>query len=122
MTNWWGFVLTGILAGIASGLFGIGGGLVIIPILVFMFGMDQHQANGTSLVALLLPVGALAVWNYWQAGKINQTHVAAGLWVALGIALGAYLGSHLAIGINPVTLRRAFAACMVVAAAKMAMA
>ena len=71
MTSAWGFVVTGVAAGIASGLFGIGGGLVIIPVLVFIFGMDQHAANGTSLVALLLPVGAFAVWNYWQAGKIN---------------------------------------------------
>lgn len=120
MTSAWGFVVTGVAAGVASGLFGIGGGLVIIPVLVFIFGMDQHAANGTSLVALLLPVGAFAVWNYWQAGKINYSHLHAGLWLALGLAVGAYLGSHLAIGLSPQTLRRIFAVFMVLAAAKMA--
>jgi uncharacterized membrane protein YfcA len=120
MAMWWGYILTGILAGIASGLFGIGGGLVIIPILIFVFGMDQHAANGTSLVALLLPVGAFAVWNYWHAGKINQSHLQAGLWVALGMAAGAYLGSKFAVGLNPQTLRRIFAIFMILAAGKIA--
>jgi uncharacterized membrane protein YfcA len=120
MAMWWGFLATGLLAGVASGLFGIGGGLVIIPMLVFVFGMDQHAANGTSLVALLLPVGAFAVWNYWQAGKIGQDHLQAGLWVALGIAIGAHIGSQIAVGLDPVMLRRIFAVCMVLAAGKMA--
>jgi len=119
--HWWPFLLTGVIAGIASGMFGIGGGLVIIPILVFAFGMDQHAASGTSLVALLLPVGAFAVWNYWQAGKIHAEHLRAGVWLALGLAVGAYGGSKLAIGLDPLTLRRIFSGFMVIAAVRMAM-
>lgn len=117
---WWAFLATGVGAGIASGLFGIGGGLIIIPVLVFVFGMDHHAANGTSLVALLLPVGALAVWNYWRAGKIGMEHIQSGLWLALGLALGAFVGSKLAVGMSPHTLRRVFAVFMALAAARMA--
>ena len=120
MHMWWAFLVTGFVAGIASGMFGIGGGLVIIPVLIFLFGMDQHAANGTSLVALLLPVGALAVWNYWQAGKINVTHIQAGLWVAAGLAIGSYFGSEYAIGLNAVTLRRVFAGFLILAAGRLA--
>ena len=69
MPIWWMFVVTGFLAGIASGMFGIGGGIIIVPVLVLGFKMEQQVASGTSLIALLLPVGAFAVWNYWQAGK-----------------------------------------------------
>jgi len=116
---WWTFLLTGMIAGVASGLFGIGGGLVIMPILIFGLRMDQHAAVGTSLIALLLPVGFLAVWNFWQAGKITSEHLRGGLWIALGLALGAYLGSHLAISMNPQTLRRAFGLFLLIAAGRM---
>ncbi len=118
-STWWAFLTTGIIAGIASGLFGIGGGLVIMPILVFALRMDQHAAVGTSLIALLLPVGIFAVWNFWQAGKITTEHLRGGLWIALGIAAGAYFGSHLAIAMNPVVLRRAFGVFLLVAAGRM---
>lgn len=120
MASWWGFVLTGLVAGIASGMFGIGGGLIIIPVLVFAFGMDQHAANGTSLVALLLPVGAFAVWNYYDAGKIGVEHIKSGLWLAFGLAVGAYFGSQIAVAISPLVLRRIFAVFMILAAGRMA--
>lgn len=120
MPMWWAFLVTGIVAGIASGMFGIGGGLVIIPVLVFIFKMDQHAANGTSLVALLLPVGGLAVWKYWQAGKITSEHFGSGLWLALGLFFGALLGSHIAIGMSPQVLRKVFAVFMILAAGRMA--
>ena len=112
--------MTGVVAGVASGLFGIGGGLIIVPALVFVFGMDQQAASGTSLVALLLPVGALGVWNYWQAGKINAWHLQSGLIVAVGLTAGAYFGSKLALDISPILLRRLFAGFMVLAAIRMA--
>ena len=116
---WWAFLITGIVAGIASGLFGIGGGLVIMPILVFALRMDQHAAVGTSLIALLLPVGIFAVWNFWQAGKITADHLRGGLWIALGLAAGAYFGSHLTIAMNPQMLRRAFGLFLLIAAGRM---
>ena len=121
MPSWWAFVVTGLVAGIASGMFGIGGGLIIIPVLVLGFKMDQHAASGTSLVALLLPVGAFAVWNYWQAGKIGTDHFYSGLWLALGIAIGAFFGSKIAMGMSPATLRKIFAGFMVLAAGRMAL-
>jgi uncharacterized membrane protein YfcA len=118
LAGWWPYILTGIAAGIASGLFGIGGGLVIIPMLIYLVGMDQHAANGTSLVALLLPVGAFAVWNYWTSGKIQIQNVKAGLWIGLGIAAGSYLGSKIAIGIEASLLRKIFAGFMAIAAVR----
>lgn len=120
MPIWWMFVVTGFLAGIASGMFGIGGGIIIVPVLVLGFKMEQQVASGTSLIALLLPVGAFAVWNYWQAGKIGAEHFSGGLWLAVGIAAGAFFGSNIAIGLNPETLRKIFAGFMVVAAGRMA--
>lgn len=114
-----GFIATGLVAGIASGMFGIGGGLIIMPILIFALRMDYLVAVGTSLIALLLPVGFLAVWNYWQAGKITADHIRGGLWIALGLAVGAYFGSHIAMVMNPVILRRVFAVFLMLAAGRM---
>ncbi len=119
--QWFWFVCTGIAAGVASGLFGIGGGIIIVPILVFGFGYTQIAASGTSLVALLLPVGAFAVWNYWRAQKITGDHINGGLLIGLGIAIGAVLGSQLAIDMNQDTLRRCFAIFLVLVAVKMLM-
>jgi uncharacterized protein len=120
MPLWLAFLITGFIAGIASGMFGIGGGLIIIPILIFVFKMDQLAANGTSLVALLLPVGGFAVWNYWQSGKINSSHFQSGLWVALGLTIGAFFGSQIAIGLSPQLLRKIFAGFLLFAAARIA--
>ena len=114
--------MTGVLAGVASGLFGIGGGLIIVPMLVFAFGMDQHAASGTSLVALVLPVGAFAVWNYWQAGKITSSHLAAGLILGAGLAVGGYVGSKVAVDVDPLVLRRLFAGFMIIAAVRLLIA
>jgi len=122
MTNaWWAFLTTGLIAGVASGLFGIGGGLVIMPILIFALRMEPHAAVGTSLTALLLPVGIMAVWNYWQAGKITPEHLRGGLWIAFGLAFGAYLGSKLALTMSPDLLRRSFGLFLLLAAGRMLM-
>ena len=61
-----GYIILGIAAGVLSGFLGIGGGVIIIPVLVYMFGLTQHQAQGTSLAALLPPIGLLAFLKYWQ--------------------------------------------------------
>lgn len=117
--SWIGLVGTGIIAGVAAGLFGVGGGILIVPALIFGFGYTQHQANGTSLVALLLPVGAFAVWNYWKSQKIAAEHIHAGLIIGLGIAAGALLGSQIAVGLSEETLRKTFGVFLVVVAAKL---
>ena len=71
-----GLVLVGALAGVFAGMFGIGGGLIIVPALAVLYGMKQHEAVGTSLGALLLPVGALSAWVYWKNGKLNVKYSA----------------------------------------------
>jgi len=107
------FLAIGLVAGVLSGLFGIGGGVVIVPALVLLGGMKPETATGTSLAALLLPVGALGAWHYHQHGFV-QIRVA--LWIALGLTLGAWLGSHLAVKLPAPDLQRAFALFLVVVA------
>jgi hypothetical protein len=101
--------LIGVTAGILAGLFGIGGGVLIVPALVLLLGMPQHTATGTSLVALLLPVGILGVWSYYRAGNITSEHITFGLIVAIGLFAGTYLGSQIALEISNETLRKIFA-------------
>lgn len=104
-----GFILTGLVTGVFSGVLGIGGGVVLIQILVLVFGFTQLAANGTSLVALLLPVGALGAWEYYKAGKISLDHVRFGLLIACGILVGTYLGAKLAVHLPEDTVRKVFA-------------
>lgn len=111
-------LLVGLVAGISSGFFGIGGGIVLIPLLVFVFGFSQQTANGTSLVALLLPVGLLGALAYYHAGKISLEHVKSGLVIALGIFLGTYFGARFAVSLSDAVLRRAFAIFLVVIAVR----
>ena len=113
------YLISGVLAGIFSGLFGIGGGIILIPILMFLFKLPQATANGTSLVALLLPVGILAVWQYYKAGKIGPENIKAGLLIAVGLFIGAYFGARLAIFLPPQLLKKAFAVFLVAVAIRM---
>ncbi|HLE36153.1 MAG TPA: sulfite exporter TauE/SafE family protein [Candidatus Acidoferrales bacterium] len=92
--------------GVLSGLFGIGGGVVLVPLLVLLFGFEQHEAQGTSLVALVPPTGLLAFLNYAQAGKVDWT---VGLLLMPGVFLGGILGSQLAQRLTPQRMRRVFA-------------
>jgi hypothetical protein len=106
----------GLAAGVLSGVFGIGGGVVVVPGLVLLLGYGQKTATGTSLLALLLPVGALAVASYAREGHVN---VRVGLFVAIGIFSGALLGARLALGQPDATLRRGFAVLLAVIAVRM---
>ncbi len=110
------FVLIGLGAGVLSGLFGIGGGLVIVPALMLVAGMAPVVATGTSLGALLLPVGILGAWEYWRNGHLE---VRAALLVALGLFVGAYFGARLAQGLPALTMKRLFAAFLVVVAVRL---
>ena len=109
------FVVIGLLAGVLSGLFGIGGGVVIVPALIFFAKLQPVAATGTSLAALLLPVGALGAYEYYRKGHLE---IGAALWVALGLFFGAWVGAKLAQELSPVQLRRAFALFLVVVAGK----
>ena len=106
--------LIGFSAGILAGLFGIGGGIIIVPALVFIIGMPQHVATGTSLVALLLPVGVLGVWNYYQSGTITIEHIKFGLIVAVGLFVGTFFGSKISLDLSRETLQKAFAVFLIV--------
>lgn len=110
------FIAIGFFSGILSGLFGIGGGVAIVPALIFLARLTPITATGTSLVALLLPVGALGAWEYYKKGHLN---VPAALFVAIGLFIGAWIGARLAQHITPIQLKRAFAVFRVLAAGRM---
>ncbi len=110
------YILIGVTAGILSGMFGVGGGILIVPALVFFIGMTQHQAQGTSLGLMLLPIGILAAYNYYKAGDLN---IKAGLIIALAFVVGGYFGSKIALNINDVLLKRIFGVLMLAVALRM---
>ncbi len=109
-------VLIGVSSGILSGFVGVGGGIIIVPSLVFLLGMTQHQAQGTSLFILLLPVGVLAVWNYMKAGHINWTY---GIIVALTFVVGGYIGSRLSLKMSPHSVKYMFGIIMILISLKL---
>lgn len=106
-------LLIGAAAGILSGFFGIGGGVVVVPALVLLLGLSQIQATATSLAALLLPVGILGVLNYYRVGVVNLP--VAGL-LALGLLVGTYFGSRTALTLPEAVLRRGFAILLILIA------
>lgn len=109
-------VLVGLAAGVLAGLFGIGGGVVIVPALVYFAAMPIKTATGTSLGALLLPVGLLGAMAYWKAGHIDMR---ASLIVAFGLFFGALIGARLALTLQSGMLQRAFAVFLVAVAIRM---
>lgn len=106
----------GLLAGIASGFVGIGGGMIIVPALVFGLGLNQHMAQGTSLAMMIPPIGILAVMSYYKAGQIQLEY--AGI-LALTFILGAWMGSKWALRINPSIVRLIFGMFMLFAAGRL---
>jgi uncharacterized protein len=92
--------------GVCSGLFGVGGGVLLVPLLVLLFAYDQHTAQGTSLIALVPPVGLLAFMNYSRAHEVSWT---VGLLIMPGVFIGGLLGSRLAQKLSPRRMRRVFA-------------
>ena len=99
-------VMIGLLAGILSGLVGVGGGIIVVPALVLFLGYSQQAAQGTSLGLLLLPVGILAVINYYNKGHIDVKVVAV---MSVAFILGGWLGSKLALQLSQELLRKIFA-------------
>jgi hypothetical protein len=111
-----GLMAVGVVAGVAAGMFGIGGGLIIVPALVLLYGMTQHSAVGTSLGAILLPVGALGAWVYWKNGNLNVRY---SLLIAAGLLVGAFLGAKLVEPVSDLTLRRLFGGFLLLISIKM---
>ena len=100
----------GLFAGVLSGMFGIGGGIVIVPALILLAGFAPARATGTSLGALLLPVGLLGAMQYWKKGDVDMRASAI---LALGLLIGALFGAKIGLAMSPRTMRRAFAVLLV---------
>ena len=111
-----GLLAVGVLAGVFAGMFGIGGGLIIVPALVFFYGLSQHAAVGTSLGALLLPVGALSAWVYWKNGNLNVGYSAL---IAAGLLPRRLLRRPAREPVSDITLRRLFAGFLFVVSIRM---
>tara|TARA_B100000809_G_scaffold96615_1_gene95191 strand:- start:7697 stop:8071 length:375 start_codon:yes stop_codon:yes gene_type:complete len=110
-------VAIGLFAGIAGGMIGIGGGLVIVPCLVYFLGLSQFEAQGTSVATLLLPIGVLAAYNYNQAEVINWKYA---LIIALTFIVGGYIGSKLTLSfLSESTVKKMFGVIMLIGAIKM---
>jgi uncharacterized protein len=109
-------VLIGLFAGMLSGLIGVGGGIIIVPALVFFLGFTQHEAQGTSLGLLLLPVGILAVANYYKEGFVDIKVVAI---MCAAFVIGGWLGSKLSLALPADTVKRIFAIILFYTAFKM---
>jgi uncharacterized protein len=110
------YILLGLAAGILSGLVGIGGGILIVPALVLLFGFSQQQAQGTTLALLVLPIGILAAWTYYTHGFVDIK--VAGL-IAVGFIVGSLLGARVATGISNEILEKAFGIFLVLIGLKM---
>jgi uncharacterized membrane protein YfcA len=106
----------GLMAGILSGMVGVGGGIIIVPALVYFMTMNQHQAQGTSLAVLLLPVGIFAVYNYYKAGYVDFK---ATLIIASTFLIGGFIGSKIAIAIDQNTVKKIFGVVLLLVAFKM---
>ena len=106
-------LLLGGCAGVLSGMFGIGGGLVIVPVLIVIWNLDPKTAVGTSLFALLLPTGLLGVLEYWRRGELRFVP---GLLIAFGIFCGAYLGARITGSMSASTMKRVYAVFLIAVA------
>lgn len=109
-------VLIGLTAGILGGLVGIGGGIIIVPALVYFIGFSQKTAQGTSLGLIMLPVGILGVLHYYKQGHIDFRVVGI---LAVGFLAGSYFGSKVALNLPDETVKKIFAAILIVVAVKM---
>ncbi|MEX0995608.1 MAG: sulfite exporter TauE/SafE family protein [Flavobacteriaceae bacterium] len=109
-------VIIGLLAGMFSGLLGVGGGVIMIPMMVFALGFSQHEAQGTSLAVLAVPVTLIAAYNYYEAGHVNWKYAAV---IAVTFVVGAYFGSKLAISIDQTLLKKIFGIVLIIVALRL---
>ena len=109
-------IIIGLLAGILSGLVGVGGGIIMVPLLVLLVGFSQHQAQGTSLTVLLVPVTAVAVFNYYKEGYVNWKYA---MVIAVFFVVGSFFGSKLAVDLDQKMLKKIFGIVLLFIAGKM---
>lgn len=110
-----GLILVGIFAGVLSSMVGVGGGIVIVPCLVLIFGFNQHMAQGTTLAMLAIPVSAAAAYSYYQKGMLDWK---VALILAGGFVIGGYFGGRVAVNIPTLLIKRVFAVLMIIIAIK----
>jgi uncharacterized protein len=110
------YVVCGFSVGTISGLVGIGGGVIAIPALVLLFGMSQHEAQGTTLAMLVPPIGLLAAWTYYKDGYVNTTAAA---YLCAGFFLGGLIGAKIATGVPNMLLQRIFGIGMLLISLRM---
>jgi len=107
------YIALGLIAGTLSGMFGIGGGVILIPGLVFLAGLTQHDAQGTTLAIMLLPIGLLAVIRYYQTGHVRFDIAA---FICAGFLIGGLLGANVATGLPNLILKKAFGVFLMIVA------
>jgi uncharacterized protein len=109
-------IALGLFAGVLSGLIGIGGGIIITPALVFLFGLTQKQAQGTTLALLVPPVGILAAWTYWKQGFVDLKVAAS---ICAGFVIGGLLGAKFAVALSSSVLEKIFGGVLILIGLKM---
>ncbi|MFH1846478.1 MAG: sulfite exporter TauE/SafE family protein [Candidatus Omnitrophota bacterium] len=110
------YMIVGLFAGTISGLVGIGGGIIVVPCLIFVFGFSQHAAQGTTLGMLIPPIGLLAALTYYKHGHVDLLVAAL---LCLGFVAGGYFGAKFAVGFSEVVLRKVFGFCLLLIAGYM---
>ncbi|MDZ7261955.1 MAG: sulfite exporter TauE/SafE family protein [candidate division KSB1 bacterium] len=110
------YLLLGFVAGTFSGLVGIGGGTIIVPALIFLFGFSQHQAQGTTLALLVPPIGFLAAWTYYKQGYVDLRVASL---ICIGFFFGGLIGSMVATKLSNVALERIFGVALLLISLKM---
>ena len=109
-------ILIGLLSGFLSGLVGVGGGIIMVPLLIMVVGLTQFQAQGTAIFTMLPPIGILAAINYYKAGHVKWEYA---ILIAVTFVVGGYLGSNLSLCLSPSLVRRVFGIVMLITALKL---
>jgi uncharacterized membrane protein YfcA len=107
------YIALGLAAGVLSGLLGIGGGIIIVPALIILFGLTQQQAQGTTLALMIPPIGLLAAWTYYKAGYVDIKIAA---FICLGFFIGGFFGAKLATGLSTQVLQKVFGVALLLTA------
>jgi len=109
-------VIIGLLAGVLSGFMGVGGGVIMIPLMILLLGFNQHEAQGTSLAVLAVPVTFLAAYTYYNEGHVNWKFA---IVIAFAFVIGGYIGSKFAVKIDQAILKKIFGVILFIAAVKL---